>query len=178
MNTSVKTFFFMLFLGPILFLCASCKPKQHYAASYATNKNAVPLFIKMPANTLVFENISHLLHTTLVYHFKRVGYPLAQQAHDGYTLALSIKALTPTQKYVSPDVLLFHARLKLELTCELYNFNNLLIKQKTFCFSTLISKPINPILNSSFLDFEYKKLFERAAPKIEQYIRPLLIDTQ
>jgi hypothetical protein len=132
----------------------------------------------MPSNKLVFDNLSPLLYTSLVHHCKRVGYTLVDSEKHGYTIALAVKMLTPVQKYVSPDVLLFHTRIKVELLCQIFNFSSSLIAQKTFYFSTLISKPINPILTSSFLDFEYKKLFERSVPKIEQYIRPLVTDNE
>ena len=50
------------------------------------------------------------------------------------------------------------------------------VAEKIFCFDRLISKPKNPVLNSDFLNYEYKKIMLRAAPKIEQYFRKFLLD--
>lgn len=165
----LRLFFFMLFLH------ASCNQKRYDKSAQTIKKAAVPICIKMPSNSFVFDNISPLLHTALVHHFKRIGYTLVQQEQNGYVLTIVIKNLSIAQNYISPDILPFHANIKLELLCLVHNFAGSQIAQKVFYFSTLISKPINPILNSSFVDFEYKKLCDRSAIKIEQFIRPLLL---
>jgi len=156
----------------------SCAPKKNHYAAYVNETKRVPIFITMPENSFVFENIAPVVYQEIAHHFIRVGYKLTNNKNHGYSLKITIKDLSPVQKYISPDMLLFHSKIKLELLCQLYNFAGKLVRQKTFCFSTLISKARNPILNSSFLEFEYKKLMMRSAPQVEQHFRPLLQDVK
>ena len=142
-----------------------------------SNEKSIPLFIAMPYCNCVFENIAPTIYQSVAHHFRHVGYTLVSRQENGYTLQITIKNLSPIINFVSPDVLLFHLTMRLELVCELYNFAKKCIQQKTFFFYTLLSKPRNPIINGSFLEYEYKKLIDRSVPKIEQYFRPYLLKT-
>jgi hypothetical protein len=137
----------------------------------------VPVFVSMPESNFVFDNIAPIVYQALFQHFQKIGYTVVCQENNGYVLKTIIKKLDPYQKYVSPDVLLFHSEITLEVHCQLYNFVQKLVAEKTFCFSTLISKPRKPTLTSNFLIFEYEKLMRRSAPRIEQFFRPYLKDT-
>ena len=84
---------------------------------------------------------------------------------------MKIKNLEPVYKFISPDILMYNRRIKLELICEAFDMQKNLLAQKTFCFYSLTSRPKDPIKNSDFLEFEYSKLMHKVAPKIEQYFR-------
>jgi len=167
-------FFLNLILCFFIILFPACIPQQHLS-HVAIQKADIPLFIEMPPNDMVFDNISPLVYQALFHHYQKIGYRLVNKRSDGYVLVVKIKNLDPLYKLVSPDILLFHSMMKLELFCQLFNFDNTLVTQKTFFFTSLISKPRSPILNSDFLEFNYKRLFARSVPKIEQYMRPFLL---
>ena len=139
-------------------------------------KQAVPVFVQMPISNQVYENIAPLVYDSIVEHFELVGYKISCKQSDAYTLKIIIKSLDPVQKYISPDILLFHSTIKLELECQLLNFNQSVVASKVFYFYHLISKAKNPVVNSDFLDFEYKSLLRKSVPKIEQYFRPYLVE--
>jgi hypothetical protein len=150
--------------------------KKSTISDVAIRNARIPIFLEMPRNPLVFDNISPLLSDALHHHYLRIGYCLVNTYHDGYTLRIRAKALEPTTKLVSPDIVLMHTQIRCELECMLLNFKQEPVIQKTFSFFTLISKSKNPILSSDFIDFEYRRLFERAAPQIERFFRPYLVD--
>jgi len=128
----------------------------------------------MPENVLVFDNISPIVYEYIQSHFARLGYWLVNNKNNAYSLRIKIKSLGPIEKLISPDVLLYHSRLKLELFCQLYDKEKNLVAHKTFFFSSLVSKPNDPVQNTAFLEFEYKKLMFKASPKIEQFFRSYL----
>jgi hypothetical protein len=158
-----------------ILLLASCS-KQATISDLAIRNAHIPIFLEMPQNPLVFDNISPLLLQSLHHHFLRIGYHLVNKPNDGYTLRVRAKALDPATKLVSPDIVLMHTIIRCEVECILLNFNQKQVVKNTFTFSTLISKSKNPILNSDFMDFEYRRLFERAAPQIERFFRKHLLD--
>lgn len=166
-NSSKKTFRFLILCSTIFL--AACFPKQQISQN-----SYVPLFITVPLNKFTFRDISALIYQSITDHCARVGHTLVTKAQNGYSLHIEVKDLSSLRKFVSPDVLLFHTTVQLELACSLYNFAQELVAQKTFRFSTLISKARNPIINSSFLTFEYKQLMNQAAPKIERHFRRFL----
>lgn len=159
----------------VLALCGnSCTHRTSVISRTNITKSKIPLYIQLPENKYVFDNITPLVYETITHRFRRIGYYLVNDRNDGYLLKITIKSLDPQTKFVSPDVLLFHLRMRLVLLCELFDFNNKLVNAKQFEGSTLISKPIDPILKSDFFYFEYKKILERMAPIIEHHFRPIL----
>ena len=165
-----RTFIFFV----IVTLFSSCKVKKNLAPSITIQQKNIPIFISMPRNTQVFENISALVYQSLSRHFTRLGYLLVDNPDVGYILKTTIKSLDPAIKYASPEVILLHMTMRLELDCCLLNFKKEIVSQKKFYFSTLISKPRNPTLNSDFLEYEYARLLERSVPRIEHFFRNIL----
>jgi hypothetical protein len=159
----------------LLLLLPACSIKRISMRDYSVRAADIPVFIELPKNDLVFENISPLVYEIFTEHFERVGYRVMEKAADGYTLGVTIKRLDPSYRYISPDIVLFHTTILLELLVQLHNYKGDVVAQKSFTYTTLISKPQNPILNSDFLDFEYTRLLKKAAPKVEQYFRPFLL---
>jgi len=153
---------------------ASCS-RQNTISDVAIRNAQIPVFIEMPRNPLVFDNIGPQLYQAVHNHFLRIGYILVDSSHNGYTVRMKTKELEPTTKLVSPDIVLMHSIIRLEVECVLYDFKQRIVAQKTFFFSSLISKSKNPILNSDFVDFEYTQLFEKAAPIIERFFRKFLL---
>ncbi len=159
----------------LILLTSSCIPKRNMICDIGVQKADIPIFIELPSNQLVFDNIVPLLYDSLYHHYVRVGYTLVNDQAHGYSIRVNVRALDPYNKLVSPDLVLMHYTVRAELDCILYNFNNEVVAQKTFLFSRLISKPRDPILSSDFLDFEYKRLFDRSVPAIERFFRPYLL---
>jgi hypothetical protein len=149
--------------------------KKSTISDVAIHNAHIPIFLEIPQNQLVFDNISPLLAEALHHHYLRIGYSIVNKYNDGYTLRVRAKALEPTTKLVSPDIVLMHTKIHCDLECTLLNFSQHVVSQKIFSFFTLISKSKNPIFSSDFIVFEYSRLFERAAPQIERFFRPYLI---
>lgn len=167
---------FVRFLFLFVFLCNSGCIYRKSLITHANVKNCkINLFIQLPESKFVFDNLSPLVYEVITHRFARIGYYLVNERKDGYLLKITIKSLDPLAKFVSPDVILFHVRMKIILLCELFDFNHNLVATKTFQGTTLISKPSDPILKSDFFYFEYKKMLERMAPAIEHYFRPILM---
>lgn len=163
-----------LCLSTLVFL-SSCFPKKSSVKNLYSKAGNVSLFIQIPQNNLVFDNISTLAYQGLFSHFRRVGYKLVDNGNEGYTLEIQIRRLDPVTKFISPDVLLFNETLRMEILCKLLKFNQTVAAQKVFNFTTLITKPRNLVMNSEFAAFAYKRMFEVAAPKIEIYFRKYLL---
>lgn len=158
----------------LLATISACAYQRGPLSDFSVQKANIPVFIEIPKNDLVFENISPLIYDVFSEHFEQIGYQLMTRESDGYTLRIMVKSLDPSYKYVSPDIVLFNLTIRLNLFCQLLNYNKDVVASKDFAFTTLVSKPQNPVLNSDFLDFEYTRLLKKAAPKVEQYFRPFL----
>jgi len=153
----------------------ACGPKRATVSEMSVQGKHIPVFVEMPRNVHVFDDIAPLLYQALHHQYMRVGYDVVDRPARGYKLLVQIKNLEPTQKLVSPEVNLVHYHARLELDCTLRNFNDQIVAQKKLFVSGLISKPKNPILNSDFLDYEYKRLCSRAASQIERHFKLPLI---
>jgi hypothetical protein len=135
----------------------------------------VSLSLEMPKNKLVFENLSAMVYDALWKHFKRVGYRLETDKNSSYSLRITIQNVDSAHKFLSPDLLTYAVKRRVDLLCQLFDENNKLQAQKVFLCSILIPRAKDYVENSNFYDFEYKKLFERYAPKIDYYFRPFLL---
>ncbi len=162
--------FLILCTISIFFIFCSCAYKKVSHNTIVKNIHT-PIFIQMPENVLVFDNISSTVYKSLWDYFEQLGYRLADSECGAFVLKVKVKQLEPIHKFISPDVLTYGQRIKLELFCSAFDSKQKLLVQKNFIFSSLLCKPKNPILNTDFLEFEYCKLLQRAAPKIEQYFR-------
>lgn len=156
----------------VLLVLFSCSSKQ-YSRQRIESCN---VFIEMPQNKLAFENLSTALYDALWEHFSRVGYQLCCSKGGAYTLRATIKDINSSQnKFLSPDLLTYASRIRVELLCQLLDHDDKIIATKTFICSSLIPKAKDYVANSGFEDFEYKKLFNRYAPKIDYYFRKFLL---
>ncbi len=164
-----------IFIVVILFFISSCAYKKNSFLNKQKSKNSnVSVFIHMPDNFLVFENLSYIAYKAVVNHFRNVGYKVVDSDINSYILKIEIKKLDPLDKIISPDLLLYGSRMELKLLCSAFDKKGKLIKKKRFDFSTLICISKDSKLHSSFLDFEFSKLIKnRAAPNIEQYFRSM-----
>lgn len=161
------------FLG--LFFAAGCGMRQVQHRLFSDHSRAPEIFIEMPKNNLVVANLSPILYEELIGHCSRLGYSVVLNENRAYKLSVQVKSLEPTQKFISPDILLLHSTMRLEILCSLINFNKQEIAKKTLYFTILLSKPQNPIFYSDFEDYVYNRLAQRAAPKIEQFMRPYML---
>lgn len=165
----------VMFLTFLSCLITACLPKRVTISEVAVRNKHIPVFIEMPCNVHVFDNIAPILYQALHTHFRRVGYEIVDRPSAGYALRVHINNLEQHQKLVSPDVILVDYNVRFEFDCVLHNFAGKIVTQKKFFISTLISKSRNPIINSDFLDYEYKRLCANAASQVERYVKPYLI---
>ena len=149
--------------------------KKNYVLQTKKMYSCVEIFIPVPQNKFVFDNISSMLHCVIIKHFKRIGYSVVNNENKGFKLSINIKEISPRYNFVSPDVLLFHSFIKLELLGQLCNSKGKKITEKVFSFSSLLSKARNPVMNTHFASFEFQKLINKAVPKIELYFRDYMI---
>jgi len=165
-------FFGLLFLC-FLFLFSSCV-RRRGSYNYVSKQICSPVFLAIPDNVLVFDNISPVIYKSLYAYFNQVGYRLVDSEHDSFLLKFKVKSFDPVDKFVSPDLLMYGIRLRLELECQLFDQNKKILAQKIFYATTLVCKPKNSIMNSDFLESGYQKLMRRMSPRIEQYFRTYL----
>jgi hypothetical protein len=165
-----KIAFFRFFLALAIIFFTSCSYQKSSYHNVAKNIQ-IPIFISLPKNLIVFENVSPIVYKGIWGYFHNLGYNLVNNDKNAYALTIKIKSLEPTTKYISSDVILYSMEVKMELECTAFDKNKKQIAQKKFNFFTLISKPQNTILNPGVFEYEYARLVQRAAPKIEQYFR-------
>ena len=168
--------FFIAIIAAVFF--SSCLYKNVRIAEVLQAQKeslAIPLFIEMPKNNNVFDHLSPLAYEILVHHFECVGYRLVSNRSGGYRLALNIIKLVPERKYVSPDILLFHATMNITCIVTLYDFTDTVVCRELVSFSKLFSKPRNPVMSGSFFDYEFQILLQRSMHKIEQKVRQFLV---
>ena len=164
----------LLFFAPLLFIffpsCAyrTCQQRTIHEMN-------IPLFIAMPKNPEIFDNIAPQLYEALYKHFSLSGYNLVSAPCDGYELTVVIKRWTPINKFISPDVVLFHERRTLEVLYQVRDFTHKVVLEKKCKRTFLLSKPENPILNTDFVYFELDRLLPCIARQIELNIRPFLL---
>ena len=161
-----------------LLLLPSCAYKRCSQEKFLPTHTAA-LSIEMPENKLVFENISALVYDSVWSHFDRVGYHLVDTRDARYSLQITVKDVSSVYKFLSPDLLTYAERIKIELFCrvvdeESQTEENKVVAKKLFLFSALFSKAKDHVENSVFSDFEYRRLFEQQAYKIDHYFRPFL----
>ena len=166
----------IIFLYVTIIIMPSCCFKKNTITNFAARDARVSLYLEMPRNVVVFDNISHLVYEVLYKQFLRAGYVLLNSPGDGYSLRVCIKSLDQKNKFVSPDIVLLHYHAKLELECFLFNCDGRVVAKKTFFFSSLISKSRDPIMDSDFVKFGYKRLLEKSVPKIEHFFRSYMLD--
>ena len=158
----------------ILFILPSCG-YQKLTRSQVINNIHDSIFIPMPKNALVFDNISSVFYQALFLAYKRLGYELETEPGDSFVLKTKINSLEPVEKFISQDLLLYNVRIGVVISCRLFDKNNRFIAEKVFESSRLVSYSIDPIHNSKFLEFEYKRLMDRISIKIERYFRGYLL---
>ncbi len=159
------------FLIPLLFLLNSCTYKKSSYHTVAKNIRD-PIFIQMPENVLVFENVSNVVYTCLWNRFKQLGYRLANKDQQTFLLKVKIKNLESLHKFISSDVIMYTKQIRLELFCQAFDKHKKLLVQKSFFFPMLFYNPKRTIMNSGYFEYKFKELMEkRAAPKIEHYFR-------
>jgi len=130
----------------------------------------IPLFVSIPRNVSVFDNFAPDLYEAIHQELINIGFIMHDTKDHAYTLALAIKSLEPLDKLISPDIVLLNYTIRLTCDLNILNYAGATVHTKTFTCSVLISKPINPILNSNFTQFAYTELANRAARMVSQYL--------
>ncbi|MBU1007527.1 hypothetical protein KKA53_00375 [Candidatus Dependentiae bacterium] len=168
---SIKIVGFIL----IAFFFPSCLHKSCSKELASLGGKEIRLCLEMPENKLVFENLSPIVYDALWCHFDRVGFKLVDTLGDCHVLKVTVKKNDSPYKFLSPDLLSYSVKMKIDLLCRLFDRNEKLCAQRLFSFTTLVSKAKDHVMNSGFIDFEYCRLFEREAYRIDQYFRPFLL---
>jgi hypothetical protein len=164
-----------LFCFIFVALFFSCIPQTRSKKVLSIRNCSIPLYIEMPKNKVVFENISSMVYDALWSHFLRVGFLLVGKKNNCYSLKVTVKKVENDYKFLSPDLLSYATKVRIELFCQLLDYKDKTVAEKTFTFGTLVSKAKRHVENATFSDFEYRRLIERDAYKIDQYFRPLLV---
>ncbi|KKP22489.1 MAG: hypothetical protein SZ59_C0006G0030 [candidate division TM6 bacterium GW2011_GWF2_28_16] len=172
LNNNFKKIKFILL---ILFILPSCAYK-HFSRNIISKKIKHPVFITMPSNSLVFENISSIFYDILFKYYMRSGYPLSTHDKNSFKIKINLKKLEPVENFISRDLLIYNVRIGLKFDCQLFSPENKLIAEKEFEISRLVSVAKDPLNNSAFFDFEYKNLIQRAVLKIERYFRKYFLE--
>lgn len=133
------------------------------------------LFIEMPRNTLVYDNLSPIVYESLWNHFKRVDYKLQTHAEGAYRLSTKIKDLKEADRLVSPDIMTYGFRAILTMECTLCDKEGKKIDSKTFIFTKWTFKSNNPSLHQLYLNTQYQEMLDRAVIKIDHYFRKFFI---
>jgi hypothetical protein len=165
-------------LGIWMSFLAACSHQQFTVGVVWKARSAgalIPLYIEMPKNNRVFEHLSPLMYEHLVRQFMHAGYHLVSSKDQGYRLSLTVTDFYPERKFVSPDILLFHATFRLQCQCTLYNYRGEVVYTHFFSTSKLFSKPRNPVLAGNYFTYEFTQLLQGFLPMIEYRIRPFLI---
>ncbi|MBD3273617.1 hypothetical protein GF385_04690, partial [Candidatus Dependentiae bacterium] len=170
-----KDFYIKTVLFLFILILPSCG-YQKFSRNQVVKNIDEPVFIQMPKNPLVFENISSMLYKALFLTYKRLGYKLSEKQNNSFILKTKIKSLEPIEKFISQDLLLYNVRIGISISCKLVGKNQKVLAEKIFEHSRLISFPRDPIQSSKFLDYEYKKLMDRISIKIEHYFRVFLFN--
>lgn len=152
----------------IFFLLATtaCSYRMRIASRPQT-----PIFIAMPINDSAAEPVSQLLYDALVGTFQRQGYDVASWPQQAYVLKTTVQYLTPTQHFISQDVVLLHKLVQLKAICSLYNFRKELVLEKTFTFEAIISKALAPLQQDAYMVHSLGGMLERHIQIIEQTFR-------
>lgn len=166
----------------LIFICCvascflpGCITQPSFISHHSINKTNTPVFLALPQNLSIALNLGPLVHKTLLRVYKRAGYQLATSKKNNYLLATKITKFENQQKFVSPDVLLFHVIIVFEIDAQLYDTNHKLIEQKAFSISTLVSKPKNQTLEYFFTVSTLDKNLLHLLTRVEQHFRKYLI---
>lgn len=152
-----------------LLVLVSC---VHKNASISSSRSlSKPLVILMLKSSCSFENIEAVLYRELVARFKQTGTILASILQDANQLEVNINDFFTEKKLISSDLFLAHSIVRLTIYARLRDRERNIIEEKTFFFSRLISHPRSPMMNTHFLDFEYKKMANYASSTIELFFR-------
>ena len=133
-----------------------------------------PIFIAIPVNNHVAESVGPLLYDCIIQHFQRRGYKIVADNHQGYTLRTTIDALSIAQRFISQDIILLDKLTELTITCGLYNYNNTLIKEKTFVFETIVPKTQAPLQQDAYTNYHIQQTLKQNLDTIEQAFKPYL----
>lgn len=159
-----------VYLIILLLILPSCG-YQKFSRNQVAKNIKQSIFIQIPENPLVFDNLSSIFYKSLFMTYKKLGYNLSDNTYNSFVLKTKIKSLEPVEKFISQDLLLYNIKLSIKVNCKLFDANRKLIIQKEMECFRLVSYPKDPIQNSKFLDYEYKKLMDRLSLKIERFFR-------
>lgn len=163
-------YFFSFFLFLIFPFCSRKETRR-----LSVDLKEFPLFIEMPQNVTVFDNLGSVLYETLQNHFEQVGFVLHTRKEGNNYLKAKIENLRHDSKFISLDIVPYVFKVNVIVRCWLFDSSNVLIKEKSFEFFKWIHRPKDAILNPDFLNFQYRELLKISVPKIDQYFRKFIL---
>ena len=143
---------------------------------FTLHDRVIPVFLEMPQNAFVFENVAPILYQSMHRHLLHIGYKLVDEQSMGYTVKFKILKLQPITKFVSSQLNLLHQQMTLDVECSLLNFKGQEVAKKSFSYSRLLSKARDPGMTNSFEDYVYTQLCQHLVVRIEAFLRPYLFD--
>ncbi|MCK4264757.1 hypothetical protein KAW80_00180 [Candidatus Babeliales bacterium] len=157
------------------FLIVSGCSKKEVFKKEPENLQQLGIFIGMPENLTVLENISSSVHEILSRHFQRVGFNLLSKKNSDFKIYIKILGLEYPERFVSPDVLPYALKVKISFECKLFDKHDKLITSKKFSFLKWLNRSRDPVLNWTYLHVQYRKLIEESVPRIDQFFRPFML---
>ena len=166
-----KSRFGIWFLSIALLLFSSCAARRLQFGRNLKSVN-IPLFIEMPQNVVVFDDLSGFLYEALWSRCKSVGYPLKLYNQQGsFRLVTKIVDMDRESQLLSFDVVVHGFRVRLTVYCELYTSDGTLIDSTTFRFYDWFSRSKSPLLYGYYYREQYRALFSRWVGQIDYFIR-------
>lgn len=136
------------------------------------------LFIALPDNPVVFENISPLLYAALYDYFSRAGYTMVHRPERAYALSVVIRNFDSIGKLISPDVQPYGFAATLTFVVILHDPAGEVCMNMTCVVRKWVYKPRNPLFLRDYLAFQYRTLCDLAPIKIDAGMRAVLVSTK
>ncbi len=157
-----------LLLAASISCLVSCSKNEHKRYSKPRD---ITLHIEMPRSVNVFEHVEPIFYDALWNHFQRAGFNLKSSSRDAFRLTSVIRRFDTGEKLVSPDVLPYNFKIRIDVECTLYDPQEKELVRKVFMFDSWASRPADVRFTSHFNYAEFKRVFERFVPRIDHYFK-------
>jgi len=149
--------------------CGACSKKDFPRKKHIRPRD-IAVQIEMPKSVDVFEHVEPLLYNALWNHFRRAGFDVTS-SKNAFKIRSVIRKFDTGEKLVSPDVLPYNFKIRVDVECTLYDSNDKEVVRKLFMFDSWASRPRDVRFTSHFNYEEFKRVFERFVPRIDHYFR-------
>ena len=156
-------------LGLVVF--SGCVRRDQLELRRGLHKDKPEICIEMPQNAVVFEHLAPMVYEELWDHYYRAGYTMNESGFGVFTLRTKIRLADEIAKLVSPDVLTYGFKARLELWCQLRDGDDRPVAERVFKMYQWVHKPKDPIMNALYYKAQLRGLLRRASAKIDYHFR-------